>query len=96
MSSYCSQLNNVVMETKSVLLGLLAGAAAGAVLGVLFAPEKGTKFRRRISKNGEDLVEGLKEKISGLHGTVSEKFEEAKENASDFAEKHGKPKTKDA
>ena len=36
------------MKSGKVLLGVLAGAAAGALLGILFAPEKGTKTRKMI------------------------------------------------
>jgi hypothetical protein len=36
------------MSSGKVLLGVLAGAAAGALAGILFAPEKGSKTRKRI------------------------------------------------
>lgn len=84
------------MNSKSALLGVLAGIAAGALLGVLFAPEKGTKTRKSISKKSEDFVDGLKDKFTDLLESMNEKFEEAKENASEFAEKHGKAKSKEA
>ena len=35
---------------SKVLLGVLAGAATGAILGVLFAPERGEETRRKISR----------------------------------------------
>jgi gas vesicle protein len=42
------------MSAGKVLLGLLAGVAAGATLGILFAPEKGAVTRKRIAKKGDD------------------------------------------
>ena len=36
------------MSTAKVVLGVVVGAAAGALLGVLFAPSKGTVLRRSI------------------------------------------------
>lgn len=39
------------MSSGKVVLGMLAGLAAGAVLGILFAPEKGSKTRRKILDN---------------------------------------------
>ncbi len=51
------------MSSGRVLLGLLAGVAAGALLGVLFAPEKGSVTRRNIAKKSEDYVDDLKTKF---------------------------------
>ena len=38
------------MKNGKVLLGVLAGIAAGALIGVLLAPEKGSDMRKNISK----------------------------------------------
>ena len=38
------------MKSSNVLLGIVGGLAAGAVLGVLFAPDKGTNTRKKIAK----------------------------------------------
>lgn len=40
---------------SNAVLGFLAGAAAGAIAGVLFAPEKGTKTRKKIKKNADKI-----------------------------------------
>ncbi|MEQ9377643.1 MAG: YtxH domain-containing protein [Imperialibacter sp.] len=57
------------MTTGKALLGVVAGMAAGALLGVLFAPQKGARTRRDIVEKGEDLAEALNE-------TVEKKFNE--------------------
>jgi len=47
---------------------LLTGLAAGAVLGVLFAPDKGEKSRKKVKKTAEDCLDRVKEKLSDLKG----------------------------
>jgi gas vesicle protein len=74
------------MRSGKVILGVLAGLAAGAFLGVLFAPEKGSDTRKKISKKGEDYAEALKEKFNEFLDNVTEKFEEVKEEVSGFTE----------
>jgi gas vesicle protein len=82
-----SSFKNLIMSSGKVLLGVLAGLAAGALLGVLFAPEKGSVTRKKISKKGEDYADSLKEKFNEFLDDMSEKFEKVKEDVSDFAEK---------
>ena len=36
------------MKADKVILGVVGGVAVGALLGILFAPEKGEKTRRKI------------------------------------------------
>jgi gas vesicle protein len=63
------------MKTDKAVLGILGGIAAGAMLGILFAPEKGTKTRKRIMNKGTDYVDGLKGKFDSVLGTMTNKYE---------------------
>jgi len=74
------------MSTGKVLLGVLAGAATGALLGVLFAPHKGSVTRKKISRTTENYADGLKEKFGEMVDSVTEKFEKVKEDVTEFAE----------
>jgi gas vesicle protein len=62
----------------------LAGLAAGALLGILFAPDKGTETRKKIVKKGEDVVDSVKDKYNDIRDTVSEKYENVKDRVSSF------------
>ncbi len=75
------------MKTGNVLVGIFAGLAAGALIGILFAPEKGSDTRKKVLKKGDDYVDALKEKFNEFVDNISEKYDSAKEDVSEFAEK---------
>lgn len=56
-------LNNKSMnDNAKVVAALLAGLAAGAAVGLLFAPEKGTDTREKLNESLKDLGEAIKER----------------------------------
>lgn len=67
------------MNTGKAVLGVLAGVAVGAILGILLAPDKGSETRRKISKKGSDTVDDVKNKIAGLLDGISDKIQNEKE-----------------
>ena len=66
------------MNSKQVLTGVLAGAAIGAVLGILFAPDKGENTRTKISKKGSDIMDSITQKFNMLKKEVTELAENNK------------------
>lgn len=75
------------MSAQKVLIGVIAGVAAGALLGVLFAPDKGSVTRKKIMSKGHDIADGLKDKYDDLLANLTEKFEAAKEEVTAAYEK---------
>lgn len=68
-------------ERTNGILGFLAGAAVGAALGVLFAPQSGKETRDRIRRKAGDAKDELDELIERAQGEWSK----AKGKASDAA-----------
>ena len=48
-------------DNTKVVVALLAGLAAGAALGILFAPEKGTETRDKLSESLKKLGDSIKD-----------------------------------
>ncbi|MEO7265133.1 MAG: YtxH domain-containing protein [Ferruginibacter sp.] len=70
-------------NTSKILTAVVAGAAIGAILGVLFAPEKGSEIRRKLNDEGKKLADDVKDKIrkgkekfKHLKGDMEHKMEE--------------------
>jgi gas vesicle protein len=61
------------MKSNKALLGVLGGVAAGALIGILFAPQKGKKTRKKILSKSKDYSEELKEKFEGFLDTITRK-----------------------
>jgi len=70
-----------------ILAAVAAGIAAGAILGILFAPDKGSETRRKINEQGKKMADDVKDKFSkgkdkfsqfkeDIEKTVKEKIEE--------------------
>ncbi len=79
------------MNSSKVLLGVLGGVAAGAIAGILFAPAKGARTRKRIMDQGKGYAKVVKEKFDEVSKDFSKQYDtilqEAKELVSDHQEK---------
>ena len=50
-------------SSGKIFLTFLGGAAAGALAGMLLAPERGKKTRKSLSKKATDLRKNLEDSI---------------------------------
>jgi len=69
------------MSSGKVVVGVLAGMAVGALLGVLFAPDKGSETRKKMAEKGGDLVDNVKDKLNDLIDELNQKIDAAKAKA---------------
>ncbi len=51
------------MKISSIIATTLFAGAAGALAGTLFAPNKGSKTRKKIAKKGEGYKDYLQDKF---------------------------------
>jgi gas vesicle protein len=70
LDSNFKTLINMSNNTGNTIIAVLVGATIGAGLGILFAPDKGSKTREKIKDGFDDVKNNLNDK---LH-EVSEKL----------------------
>jgi len=74
-------MNNQGSKTLlTFLAGLAVGAIAGAVAGVLFAPDKGSETRKKIADKAGSLSDELTLKINELKKTIEDQLSTDKNN----------------
>ncbi|CAM4092319.1 MULTISPECIES: YtxH domain-containing protein [Flavobacterium] len=89
------------MKSNKALLGVVAGLAAGAVIGILLAPDKGENTRKKIAKKAEDLKDNIKEGYDDTISSLEQKYKELQEKYGSLSEdidekiKEGKSKIKE-
>jgi len=59
-------------DNSKVVTALLAGFAAGAIVGLLFAPDKGSETRDKINESLSDLGDAIKERAEEQFDQLSE------------------------
>ncbi|MDW5287982.1 YtxH domain-containing protein [Formosa sp. PL04] len=73
-------------NSGNTILGVIAGTALGAAMGILFAPDKGSKTRKMIAEEAEtrknkladqasELADAVAKKVNVKKGTLEEQIE---------------------
>lgn len=86
------------MNSKKVVIGVVAGVlsgmVAGALLGILFAPKKGSETREKINKLVGEFGNMAKNKFSDLLDGIVENLENTSDEVSELSQR-GEKKIKE-
>ena len=63
-------------DTGKLVGALLIGAALGAAVGILFAPDKGSVTRKKLMGGAKDLADDIKQKMMEEASIFRERAEE--------------------
>jgi gas vesicle protein len=85
--THINRERNRTMSASKVLLGTMIGMATGVALGVLFAPDKGSNTRRRISRQGSRYMGAIQDTATECVESIEETMDRAKETAVDLADR---------
>ena len=74
-------------KNSNAVLGIITAAAAGAVIGMLFAPDKGTDLRDKVRGTVNDLASDLLDAIKNKRQEYAGMGEEIKDAAQNLKSK---------
>lgn len=80
------------MNNNKLLTSLIIGAAVGAVLGLLLAPDKGSETRKKIAKKSSGLGDDLMNKYGEVKETLKGKYDSIRSDANQIIEKERESK----
>jgi len=67
-------------NTGKIIGAVLVGVAIGGILGILFAPDKGSETRKKLLAKGEGFKDLIQDKISGLISQINPEEIDSKNN----------------
>lgn len=65
-------------NTGNTLLALVTGAAIGAGIGLLYAPDSGEKTRKKLKKDAQDAQDRFNKKYQETSSNLSERAKKAR------------------
>lgn len=68
-------------KNSKIIIGIAAAAAAGAAIGLLFAPEKGSKIREKVRDVANDFATDLLDVIQRGGRQYSDSVESVEDSA---------------
>jgi gas vesicle protein len=75
------------MKTSTIIINTLIASAVGVAIGMLFAPQKGSKTRRNISEKNQEYSDYLADKFGDFIDSVSHPLESVEEETKRLARK---------
>ncbi len=74
-------------RTGKIITAFAAGAAAGAILGILFAPGKGSDTREKIKDKAKKISNDFEEKLCKAEQKIKDLKEDIEEAIKEKTEK---------
>jgi len=72
-------------NSGKILTALVVGAAVGAVLGILYAPDKGSETRKKVSEEGKKMSDAIKNKFNEMKEKMNAVKDDMEQQQEDFA-----------
>ncbi len=75
------------MSKTNILISVIVGSFIGALLGVLFAPDKGEKTRKQIAQKSDEYSDLVKSEFDDFVKTMRKKYQSALDDTEEIISK---------
>jgi len=75
------------MKTSSIIISTLIASAAGVAIGMLFAPEKGSRTRRKILEKNHEYSDFMSDSYDDIVDSVSKSLASIEDESKRIAKK---------
>ena len=77
-------------NSTKILAAMALGLAAGGLLGLFFAPDKGEETRKKVARKGREMMDTIneefsKEKIAGMKEKLENKLQNLGNKIDEFS-----------
>lgn len=73
-------------ELDKLLIAALSGITSGVILGLLFAPDKGSKTREKLSRKGDEYLKAITNDIAEIRAYLQKRAESTKKEIDELSE----------
>lgn len=73
------------MKNGNLLLAAITSAISGAAIGILFAPDKGSRTRKKITESSDEYLQSLKNDLDDIRKNLNKRVEKTKEQAGEMS-----------
>ena len=77
------------MNASKLVIGVLGGVAVGTIAGILLAPNKGSKTRKKMMSKGKGFSKKLKGKFEDLYENTNDKYDTLLQDAKELVPNKG-------
>jgi gas vesicle protein len=73
------------MNSGKILSAFIIGAAVGAAIGILYAPDRGSETRKKINEEGKKMSDAIKDKFNKMKEKMNDVKDDMEQQKEDFA-----------
>lgn len=73
-------------KLNKFVIAAFSSIVSGAIIGLLFAPEKGTDTRKKLSRKGDEYLKKIRDDLNQLRSNLNKRTSKARQEINEMGE----------